>query len=237
MFFYARKLTTLFTGRGLFMKRKRSDDKTSRVTLTSVSLFSTMNKAPKKPRIKPSKSLKAPKLNLTKDERTRLTGAKIKLVEIQSFTPETLSRATGIPPKRCDHLIALSQFQTLDSIGPSIAEDIYLLGYRRSRELRSADPAEMFSQITRMAGGYMDPCVEDTFRAAVAQVKYPDLLPEQKQWWLWMHDRGKHTVDRPAKPLTETAASTSAAAGSRGAGAPDTEDRASKLEVSRRPSR
>jgi homocysteine S-methyltransferase len=140
-------------------------------------------------RMKPS-----PKLPLTEAERRTLRRAGIRLGEIAQIGAETLHEATGWEEERCRMIVALAQFQSLGSVGPSLARDLWDLGFRAVEDLKGANPKEMYEQFGEMAGQRADPCVEDVFRCAVAQAQDPDLPAEMRQWWMWKEERGKPGV-------------------------------------------
>lgn len=74
---------------------------------------------------------------------------------------------------------SLKALQTIPNVGPSIAQDLYDLGYREPRDLRKEDPVEMYEKLCAMTGERQDPCVLDTFMAAV---HYAD-TGEARKWW------------------------------------------------------
>lgn len=113
------------------------------------------------------------------------------------MSPQELAIATGMPLKRCGQLVALSQFQSLDSVGPAAAQDLWALGYRSLRDLIDANPHRMYTQMQQKVGQPLDPCVEDVFRCVVAQVTYPDLPTALRQWWMWANQRGQPSVEVP----------------------------------------
>ena len=135
-----------------------------------------------------------PKLSLKRDELLAIRKAGLRLNRLSQMRPIELGKLTNIPAPRCEQLVALSQFQTLDSVGPSIAEDLWFLGYRGIDELKDANPAEMYRKLISMRGKPIDPCVEDVFRCAVAQATYPDLPDSVRQWWKWKEQRGQPRV-------------------------------------------
>jgi hypothetical protein len=77
----------------------------------------------------------------------------------------------------------------LISIGPAMLRDFEMLGIRSVEELARRDPQRMYEKIERLTGQRQDPCVLDTFCAAVAQAKNPRLAAEQCQWWWWSRKR------------------------------------------------
>lgn len=140
---------------------------------------------------------KTPKLSLKRDELSSIRKAGLRLNILSQVSPFELMKKTNLPLPRCEELIALSQFQSLGSVGPSIAEDLWFLGYRGIDELRDANPSEMYQRLMFMRGETIDPCVEDVFRCAVAQTIYPDLPRSFRQWWKWKDQRGQTSVYLP----------------------------------------
>ncbi len=135
-----------------------------------------------------------PKLPLTDDERRTLRKARIRLGDMASIDPQELREATGFAEKRCRHLVALARFQSFGSVGPILAQDLWVLGFCTIEDLNGADPKGMYDRFGEMAGHRADPCVEDVFRCAVAQAQNPDLPEELRQWWMWKEQRGKRRV-------------------------------------------
>ncbi|MGC2233175.1 MAG: helix-hairpin-helix domain-containing protein, partial [Candidatus Acidiferrum sp.] len=77
----------------------------------------------------------------------------------------------------------------LISIGPAMVRDFELLGIRSVAALARQNPLRMYQKLERMTGTRQDPCVLDTFCAAVAQAKNPRLAAEECQWWWWSRKR------------------------------------------------
>jgi hypothetical protein len=130
---------------------------------------------------------------LSRSEVSALRRAALRKEQLGSLSPRMLAKLTGIPLRRCVELSALSRFQALDSVGPATAEDLWILGYRSVAELRTARPRKMYEKLCRLSGVRLDPCVEDVFRAAVAQARDPDLPSEQRNWWYWTPFREEGT--------------------------------------------
>jgi len=81
------------------------------------------------------------------------------------------------------------QLADLFSVGRAMLRDFDMLGIRSVAQLAKQDPARMYSKLERLTGQRQDPCVLDTFRAAVAQARNPRLPAEQCQWWYWSRVR------------------------------------------------
>ena len=77
----------------------------------------------------------------------------------------------------------------LISIGPAMLRDFELLGIRSVAQLARQNPKRMYERLSRAMGQRQDPCVLDTFCAAVAQAKNPRLAAEKCQWWYWSKKR------------------------------------------------
>jgi hypothetical protein len=79
--------------------------------------------------------------------------------------------------------------QDLISIGPAMLRDFELLGIRSVPQLAKQNPHKMYSRLERLTGTHQDPCVLDTFQAAVAQARNPRLPAQKCQWWYWSRKR------------------------------------------------
>jgi len=87
------------------------------------------------------------------------------------------------------------KFQDLISVGPAIASDFELLGVRTVAQLAKRDPQRLYRKLERLTGQRQDPCVLDTFCAAVAQARNPRLEAAQCQWWWWSRKRKQRGKD------------------------------------------
>ena len=83
----------------------------------------------------------------------------------------------------------------LISVGPAMLRDFELLGIRSVAGLARQNPQRMYEKMERATGQRQDPCVLDTFCAAVAQAKNPRLAVEKCQWWWWSKRRKKRNKD------------------------------------------
>ena len=77
----------------------------------------------------------------------------------------------------------------LISVGPAMLRDFEMLGIRSVSQLAKQEPERMYERLNRKTGQRQDPCVLDTFCAAVAQARNPRLPAEQCQWWYWSRKR------------------------------------------------
>jgi hypothetical protein len=77
------------------------------------------------------------------------------------------------------------RLKDLISIGPAMLRDFEMLKIRSVAQLARQDPQRMYERMERATGRRQDPCVLDTFCAAVAQARNPRLAAEKCQWWYW----------------------------------------------------
>jgi hypothetical protein len=75
------------------------------------------------------------------------------------------------------------RLRDLWSVGPAIERDLQSLGVHSVAQLARRSPARLYRQLERTTGKKQDPCVLDTFRAAVAQALDPNLPTQQCVWW------------------------------------------------------
>lgn len=83
------------------------------------------------------------------------------------------------------------QLGDLISIGPAMLRDLELLGIRTVGQLARQEPLRMYEKLSRKRGERQDPCVLDTFCAAVAQARNPRLAADKCEWWWWSRKRKK----------------------------------------------
>jgi len=77
------------------------------------------------------------------------------------------------------------RLKDLVSIGPAMLRDFELLGIRSVAQLARQKPESLYEKLCCVTGKSQDICVLDTFSAAVAQARSPQLPAEQCQWWYW----------------------------------------------------
>jgi hypothetical protein len=147
------------------------------------------------------KTEKSPKLPLTIEERALLRKNKIKLSQIQHFQQEDLSGLLEASVARARELIALSIFQSIPSVGPSLAHNVVVdLGFYDFSQIRNEKGEELIIELEKKYGVWMDPCVEDVLRCVVHHANDPN---SDKNWWDFTKERKdyrrKHgyPADRP----------------------------------------
>ena len=132
------------------------------------------------------KSRKNIKLPLTDVEKTNLRKNKIKISNILEYTIDELDVLLNSTNKRVKEIYALSEFQTIPSVGIKFAEDLVFLGYFSIKELKQKNAAKLIDEYEQKIGYWVDPCVEDQFRLVVNFANTNDLT---KMWWNFTQER------------------------------------------------
>lgn len=97
----------------------------------------------------------------------------------------------------------------LISVGPAMLRDFAMLGIGSVAELAKQEPRQMYERLARKKRQRQDPCVLDTFSAAVAQARNPRLPAEQCVWWYWSRNRTSAKGAAKEMPRTRKARRTS----------------------------
>jgi nucleotidyltransferase/DNA polymerase involved in DNA repair len=95
--------------------------------------------------------------------------------------------------KEASLMDAQHRLQDLISVGPAMLRDFDLLGIHSVKQLAKQDPGKMYARLERLIGRRQDPCVLDTFHAAIAQARNRRLPAEKCQWWYWSRKRKART--------------------------------------------
>ena len=80
---------------------------------------------------------------------------------------------------------ALLDLQAIPGVGPSIARDLYELGYRTVAQLRGQNPATMYAELCSSRRESIDRCVLYVFRCAVYFASHDVHDEELLKWWNW----------------------------------------------------
>lgn len=75
--------------------------------------------------------------------------------------------------------------EQLPNIGPALAADLRLIGIQVPRELKGRDAFVLYQKLNAATGTRQDPCVLDTFMAAVDFMNGADAAP----WWTYTAQR------------------------------------------------
>jgi AraC-like DNA-binding protein len=145
-------------------------------------------------------------LEVTPEEVKKLRALKIKKCEIHLHTVETLQKLLNTSKIRAMELFALSEFQSLPSIGIRFAHDLIGMGYYTLYDLKRKDGAKLTDQYEQQKGVWIDACVEDQFRLVVHYANHPD---SKLNWWNFTPERkafrekNGYPSTRPKKPWFE----------------------------------
>lgn len=89
------------------------------------------------------------------------------------------------PPRKASHASECERLEQLPNIGPSLARDLRDLGVVHPRELAEQHAFALYRQLCTLRGTRQDPCVLDTFMAAVDFMRGAPPRP----WWTYTSDR------------------------------------------------
>jgi hypothetical protein len=79
----------------------------------------------------------------------------------------------------------LTDLEQLPNVGPAVAADLRLLGVARPDDLIGRDPYALYDELCRMTRQRHDPCLLDTFLAAVRFLGGEPARP----WWAYTAER------------------------------------------------
>jgi hypothetical protein len=90
----------------------------------------------------------------------------------------------------------IARLEDIPNVGPAVAADLRRLGITTPGELPGRDPYALYDDLCRITGQRHDPCLLDTF---IAAVRYMEGAPK-KPWW-------KYTAERKREMAARTPAS------------------------------
>ena len=79
----------------------------------------------------------------------------------------------------------------LRNIGPAMLRDLHLLRIRSVAQLARCDADRLYLRLERLSGQRQDPCVWDTFAAAIHQAKTGEAMP----WWQFTTERKRRQFE------------------------------------------
>lgn len=102
------------------------------------------------------------------------------LMALEAAPPPKTRRAAGT-----DSLLALR------NIGPAMRHDLERLGVHTAAQLARHDPDRLYRRLESLTGARQDPCVWDTFAAAIHQARTGEALP----WWHFTAERKRRMAE------------------------------------------
>lgn len=85
----------------------------------------------------------------------------------------------------------VQKFTDIPNIGPAIAKDFVLVGIKTPAMLREKNAFALYTKLNKLTGTRHDPCVLDTFLAAVDFMNGAPARP----WWHYTAERKKQYPD------------------------------------------
>ena len=79
----------------------------------------------------------------------------------------------------------VARLEDIPNVGPAVAGDLRQLGITSPGDLPGRDPYALYDDLCRITGQRHDPCVLDTF---IAAVRYTEGAPK-KPWWEYTAER------------------------------------------------
>lgn len=83
------------------------------------------------------------------------------------------------------------ELRQIPNIGPAMARDFVQLGIRQPSDLVGADPLALYLRLCELTGQRHDPCVLDTYMAAV---DFMNGAPA-RDWWSYTAERKRQHPD------------------------------------------
>lgn len=83
------------------------------------------------------------------------------------------------------HASEVKVFKDIPNIGPAAISDFKVLGITTPAQLKTQDPMDLYTTLCTRTGMRHDPCVLDTFMAAVDFMNGADPHP----WWHYTAER------------------------------------------------
>src|SRR5436853_5758025 len=105
-----------------------------------------------------------------------------------------MMRKNSTPRNRTDRE-EFSRLEEIPNVGPAIADDLRRLGIRSPGELPGRDPYALYDDLCRITRQRHDPCLLDTF---IAAVRYMEGGPK-KPWWKYTAQRKRELAARSAR--------------------------------------
>ena len=106
-----------------------------------------------------------------------------------------MSQRPSRPRKAISAMRDIARLEDIPNVGPAVATDLRRLGITSPGELAGRDPYAMYDELCRITGQRHDPCLLDTF---IAAVRYMEGGPK-KPWWKYTAERKRELAARSAR--------------------------------------
>jgi hypothetical protein len=94
--------------------------------------------------------------------------------------------------KKASAVRDVARLEDIPNVGPTIAGDLRQLGIKTPDDLLGRDPYAMYDELCRITGQRHDPCLLDTF---IAAVRFMEGGPK-KPWWAYTTERKRELAAR-----------------------------------------
>jgi hypothetical protein len=88
----------------------------------------------------------------------------------------------------------VARLEDIPNVGPAVAADLRQLGITSPGELAGRDPYALYDDLCRITDQRHDPCLLDTF---IAAVRYMEGAPK-RPWWKYTAERKREMAARSA---------------------------------------
>jgi pathogenicity locus Cdd1 protein len=89
----------------------------------------------------------------------------------------------------------VARLEEIPNVGPAVAADLRRLGITSPAELPGRDPYALYDDLCRITGQRHDPCLLDTF---IAAVRFMEGGPK-RPWWKYTAERKRELAARNAE--------------------------------------
>ncbi len=103
-----------------------------------------------------------------------------------------MKRSSATRPSGRD---GVARLEDIPNVGPAVAGDLRRLGVTSPGDLLGRDPYVMYDDLCRLTGRCHDPCLLDTF---IAAVRFLEGAPK-KPWWSYTAERKREQAARSRK--------------------------------------
>ena len=104
---------------------------------------------------------------------------------------KSATRPPAAAPRKARSAADCDRLEQMPNIGPAIAADLRRLGIDHPRDLAGADALALYRRLGELCGRRPDPCVLDTFLAAVDFMRGAPPRP----WWTYTAGRKARHAD------------------------------------------
>ena len=106
-------------------------------------------------------------------------------------------KRTASIPRQSGGRQDVDHLQDIPNVGPAVAADLRQLGIMLPADLLGRDPYAMYDELCQITGQRHDPCLLDTF---IAAVRFMAGEPK-KPWWKYTAERKKTLAARSSQQL------------------------------------